>query len=150
MHFRRVFQCLVSVRAVFRHKQHAAIVCAQLCTKPFSVGWRVGPEIEHDVTNRSPRTPDQLCLKRRFGLEVHPSNRSFPDAEAHVRLNRHEVNAVIGEFACTPGSHEPSPIIFVRSGVDYEGASDSGLGETHAPNRSPSRWRAQYESIHQS
>jgi hypothetical protein len=65
-------------------------------------------------------------------LEVHTSDRTFSDAEPHIRLYRHKVESVFHKFFGTPGSHEASTIILVRGRIDHPCADDIGLGKMHA------------------
>ncbi len=59
------------------------------------IGRRVGPEIDDDVEDRSPRAANELGLQRRGDLIVQAADRALLMAQAHVGLHRREVDVVL-------------------------------------------------------
>ena len=62
---------------------------------------------------------------------MHSANRTFLHAEPHVRLDWREVEALLGELSSAPGSHKPSPIIFMGTWIDHFYSMQARFRETH-------------------
>src|SRR4030095_3813175 len=100
-----VLEGLVSVRSVLGHVQHSTIRRTQLRAAPLAIGWGFGSEVDHHVEDSTFGASDQLRLEGGRLLEVQASNRAPSNAEAHVCLDRQEVEAMLFEL---PGAPRPT------------------------------------------
>ena len=72
-----VLEHLVAVGEALRHVERAMVVRGQLDLDVLEVGRALRPQVDDDVQDRAPGSPDQLGLGRRRILEVHPAQRAL-------------------------------------------------------------------------
>ena len=120
MHFRVVFQRLISVCAVLRQEKHPAVVRCQLDSLPLAIGRRTATDIEYDVEHSSSGAANQLCFESGLRLVVHPAYGAFLDTETHVRLNWPELDSVIRELLGAPSAKKMAAVIWARASAAVE------------------------------
>src|SRR4029450_9230868 len=127
-----VLEGLVTMRAVLGDGEQATIRRAQLRAAPLAIGWGFGSEVDHHVEDSTFGASDQLRLEGGRLLEGQAANGAPSNSEAHVCLDRQEVEAMLCELPGTPSPHEPATIIFMRIRIDHPGTDRLGLRGTHA------------------
>src|SRR5580704_12097102 len=132
MHFSIIFERLVSMRTIFGYEQHSAVLRAQFNAVPFAVRWRLRSEIKNHVKHRTSGTADQLRLNCWRKLQMHPPHGSPCLAEAHVRLDRQEIETVLGELPRTPRSQESPAVVLVRASIDHLGTRNACINKAHS------------------
>ena len=83
---RRVHQRLVSVREPLRHVEGAAVLLVEAHRDMLEVGRTLGSQVDDDVENRTARAADDLRLRRRRELEMHPPERPSESVVRNVCL----------------------------------------------------------------
>jgi len=116
----------------FRYIEHPTVVGTQAGSVPGPVARRCWPEVHDNVKYRSPGTANEFGFERRGDLVMQTANSAFVGAEAHIGLQGGEVDCMFSELTAAPGTHEPTPSVFVGCRINDPSTKDATRTEIHA------------------
>src|SRR5207244_12099485 len=88
-------------------------------------------QIDDDIKNRSRSAADQLGLRERWYLVVHPSQRSLSFVERDIALRDFRIQAVGRKFLATKRSSKKTTFVFTLFRLNQESTGQSSLPKNH-------------------
>ena len=129
--FRLILKRLESMGYTFRNVQHPPILPRQFSRYPLLERRRGGPQVEHDIINRSLRATNELCFFVRRDLIMHASQRSIFLIEGQAALHKVRVQSVRLELIPAKRPRKKSSFVFDSFRLDDERAFQLRFFEDH-------------------